>query len=117
MLNKTVAAVKSVKLTRTIVSSALAFGTIITFGNVPAQAFQIFFGEDLNNSNSVPLASFPNASDAESNFLSNLVEVGTEDFEGFATGASGLLDLTFPDSDITATLSGGGGTNTVCSCW
>ncbi|NET25107.1 hypothetical protein [Okeania sp. SIO1I7] len=41
MLNKTVAAVKSVKLTRTIVSSALAFGTIITFGNVPAQAFQI----------------------------------------------------------------------------
>ncbi|NEP72597.1 MAG: PEP-CTERM sorting domain-containing protein [Okeania sp. SIO2G4] len=109
MLNKTVAAVKSVKLTRTIVSSALAFGTIITFGNVPAQAFQIFFGEDLNNSNSVPLASFPNASDAESNFLSNLVEVGTEDFEGFATGASGLLDLTFPDSDITATLSGGGG--------
>ena len=109
MLNKTVAAVKSVKLTRTIVSSALAFGTIITFGNVPAQAFQIFFGEDLNNSSSVPLASFPNASAAESDFLSNLVGVGTEDFEGFATGTSGPLDLTFPDSDITATLSGGGG--------
>ncbi|MDY7004860.1 MAG: PEP-CTERM sorting domain-containing protein [Cyanobacteriota bacterium] len=109
MLNKTVAAVKNVKLTRTIVSSALAFGTIVTFGNVPAQAFQIFFGEDLNDSSSAPLASFPNASGAESDFLSNLVEVGTEDFEGFATGTSGPLDLTFPDSNITATLSGGGG--------
>ncbi|NET25108.1 MAG: PEP-CTERM sorting domain-containing protein [Okeania sp. SIO1I7] len=70
---------------------------------------QIFFGEDLNDSNSVPLASFPNASAAESDFLSNLVGVGTEDFEGFATGTSGPLDLTFPGSNITATLSGGGG--------
>jgi hypothetical protein len=107
----TVAAVKSVKFTRAIVSSALVFGSIITFGNLPAQAFQVFFGEDLNNSNFVPLASFPNASGAKSNFLSNLVGVGTEDFEGFATGTSRPLNLTFPGStgNIIATLSGGGG--------
>lgn len=57
------------------------------------------------------MASFPNASGAESDFLSNLVGVGTEDFEGFATGTGEPLNLTFPGStgNITATLSGGSG--------
>lgn len=65
----------------------------------------------MNRSDFVRLTSFPDASSAESNFLSNLVGVGTEDFEGFATGTSAPLNLTFPGStgNITATLSDGGG--------
>ena len=77
----------------------------------PAQAIQIFFGEDLNSSAVFPLPSFPNASSAESDFLSNLVGTETEDLEGFADGTGTPLNLTFPGStgNITATLSGGGG--------
>jgi hypothetical protein len=73
-------------------------------------ATQTFFGEDLNNSTSVPLASTPNASGAETNFLANLTGVGTEDFEG--QSGSAPLALTFPGSlgtSITATLEGGSG--------
>ena len=101
-------------LTRTVQTlvHVVAFSTIIGFGNAPAQAFQIFFGEDLHNSPSVPLSSTPNASAAESNFLSNLVVgVGTEDFDGLATHTVSPLNLLFPGStgNITTTLSGGGG--------
>ena len=91
----------------------LIMGVVASLGIVasPAQAIQIFFGEDLNSSATVPLPSFPNASSAESDFLSNLVGTGTEDFEGFADGTDTPLNLTFPGStgNITATLSGGGG--------
>ncbi len=83
------------------------------FAIAPAQAseFLTFFGEDLNDSDTIPLASFPNASAAESEFLSLLTGVGTEDFESFTTGTSAPLDLIFPNisEDISATLSGGGG--------
>ncbi|MGD1703233.1 PEP-CTERM sorting domain-containing protein [Dapis sp. BLCC M229] len=104
-------AVKSLKLTKFIASSTLAFGAMVSFGNAPAQAFQIFFGEDLNNSPFVPLSSTPNASTAESDFLSNLVGIGTEDFEGFAANTTDPLNLVFPGStgNLTATLSGGNG--------
>jgi hypothetical protein len=67
----------------------------------------IFFGEDLNNSSSVPLATYPNASTAEANFLSNLVGVGTETFEGFLAGTNAPQTLTFPGAG-TATLTGTG---------
>lgn len=73
-----------------------------------ASAYNVFFGEDLNNSVSTPLASTPNASAAESAFLSNLFGVGTEDFEGFANGTVDPLALVFPGAG-TATLSGGSG--------
>ncbi len=70
-----------------------------------AQAATIYFGEDLNNSNSVPLASYPNASAASASFLSNLVGTGTETFEGISGSAP--VTLTFPGAG-TATLSGSG---------
>jgi hypothetical protein len=73
-----------------------------------AQAYSIFFGEDLNNSATVPLASTPNASAAETSFLSNLIGVGTETFEGIASGSTQPLALTFPGAG-TATLTGGNG--------
>ena len=72
-----------------------------------AQAYQVFMGEDLNNNPQVPLSSFVNASTAESAFLSNLVDVGTETFEGSALGTRNLLELAFPGAGI-ATLSGTG---------
>lgn len=74
-----------------------------------ASAFSVFFGEDINNSESTPIAAFPNASAAEASFLSNLIGVGTEDFEGFTDGTTAPLALVFPGAG-TATLSGGNGT-------
>jgi hypothetical protein len=73
-----------------------------------ASAFTVFFGEDVNNSESTPLAAFPNATAAEAAFQSNLFGVGTEDFEGFSSGTGNPLALVFPGAG-TATLSGGGG--------
>jgi hypothetical protein len=73
-----------------------------------ASAFSIFFGEDVNNSESTPLAAFPNANAAEAAFLSNLIGVGTEDFEGFTAGTVAPLNLVFPGAG-TATLTGGSG--------
>ena len=89
----------------------VAGGLALALG-APAPAahasFLTFFGEDLNNSPTVPLGSFPSASAAEADFLSNLVGVGTEDFESFANGTGEPLNLTFPGAG-GATLSGGGG--------
>jgi hypothetical protein len=66
------------------------------------------FGEDLNSSSSTPLSSIPNASGAESSFLSQLSGVGTETFESQTIGAGVSLVLTFPGAG-TATLTGGNG--------
>lgn len=89
-----------------IASLTLAAGLALSASQ--ANAYQIFFGEDLNNSESNPLASVPNSSSAESSFLSNLVGTGTEDFESYADGQGEPLNLTFPGAG-TATLSGGNG--------
>ena len=71
----------------------------------PASA-TIFFGEDLNPGQTVPAGG--NAETARNQFLSNLVGVGTEDFESFSPGtfADGV-NLTFPGvgGSISATLS------------
>ena len=78
----------------------------------PAHAYRIFFGEDLNNSGLRPLSSFTNAKTAEANFLSGLVGVGTETFEGFTPGSRGSLNLSFPGAG-TATLQGNGNISSV----
>jgi len=74
----------------------------------PASAAYVTFGEDLNNSATVPLASTPNSSAKSAQFQSLLIGVGTEDFEGIATGTVAPLGLTFPGAGM-ATLSGGSG--------
>ena len=82
----------------------------------PAQAVQLFFGEDLHNDAFTQIGATPNASQAELDFLSNLVGVGTEDFEGVPTGASAPLSLSFPGAGtatLSATLSGNGSVSTV----
>lgn len=92
--------------------SAVAAGALalagIAMSPQSASAFQIFFGEDLNNSAFTPLGATPNATAAENQFLNVLSGVGTEDFEGFANGVGAPLALSFPGA-ANATLSGGSG--------
>lgn len=90
------------KLTSLTLAAGLALSA------TQANAYLLFFGEDLNNSESTPLAAVPNASGAESSFLSNLTGVGTETFESIPDGSSQPLALNFPGAG-TATLSGGNG--------
>ena len=65
----------------------------------------IFYGEDLNNSMTVPLSSYPNSTAAQTAFLANLVGVGTETFESFSAGTMAPLGLSFAGAG-TATLTG-----------
>jgi len=86
--------------------AALAGATVLALGiATPACAYQMFFGNDTNGSNTVPLATFPNATAARTSFLSNLIGVGTENFE--TRSGSAPLALTFPGAGA-ATLNGTG---------
>lgn len=80
---------------------------LAAFGTSNAHAYQVFFGEDVNNSATVPLTSTPNAAAKEALFKSNLTGVGTEDFETIAAGSIAPLTLDFGSAG-TATLSGNG---------
>lgn len=96
----------TIKFFRTAVLAAATAAAAMTASS--ANAYMTFFGEDLNNSASVPLSSTPNASAAEASFLSHLTGVGTETFEGFAANTAGPLNLSFPGAG-NATLAGGNG--------
>jgi len=95
-------------MNKTVTSIALA---ALGFGVGSAQAYSVYFGEDLNNSATVPLAAVPFSAAAETAFKSNLTGIGTETFENQPTGASTGLTLTFPGSagDLTAKLEGSSG--------
>ena len=71
-----------------------------------------YFGEDLGLGETIRLPSHPNADAARAAFFSNLIGVGTEDFESYATGAGTPLVVTFPGTG-TATLNGTGSVATV----
>jgi hypothetical protein len=80
---------------------------------IAAQAAPVtFFGEDPVTSMSIPVGS--NAAAARGNFLSSLIGVGNQDFEGFADNTGAPINLTFPGSSggLTATLNGAGRTGT-----
>jgi len=83
--------------------AVIAFGLVSMSWAVPVT----FFGEDLGLGESTPLSAWPNATAAETAFLSNLVGVGTEDFESLSVGTSVPIPLTFPGAG-TATLTGSG---------
>lgn len=86
-----------------VLVSMLLFGT----GGAHA-AHIIFYGEDAGlGHGGGRLTSHPNADAARADFLSYLVGVGTEDFEGIAGGTTTPLSLVFPGAG-TATLSGSG---------
>lgn len=71
-----------------------------------AFAYTTFFGQDNNPTPGSP-ATYPNSVTAQTQFLSNLSGVGTENFESFPTGSIAPLSLSFPGAG-TATLTGTG---------
>jgi len=71
-----------------------------------ANAYQIFSGID-NNGNPIAQVSATNTLAAQSTFLSNLIGVGTENFELKSVGEIAPLTLNF-GATSTATLSGAG---------
>ena len=76
-----------------------------------AEAFQIFFGEDLGLGEAVRLPATPNTDSAEASFISSLQGTGTEDFESQIPGKVTPLPLIFPGnigSTINATLVSSG---------
>ena len=92
----------------------LATAAAAAFSSSGAGAYTIFFGQDLGLGEGTPLPAVSriNSTAAQNSFLSNLVGVGTETFEGFATGTSAPLNLSFPGAG-TATLGGTGSIATV----
>ena len=97
------------KLAHALAKASVLVGATVVLGAGPASAAYVtFFGEDANNSATVPLASTPTSTAKSAQFQSSLIGVGTEDFEGIATGTGAPLGLTFPGAG-TATLSGGSG--------
>ncbi|MBW4610135.1 MAG: hypothetical protein KME22_23715 [Hassallia sp. WJT32-NPBG1] len=99
------------KLTDQLITSAIATAVVVIIGT-PAHAYQIYFGEDINESASFNppfprLPSTPNADAARNDFLSNLAGAGTETFEGFAPGNVSSFSINFPGAG-TATFQGQG---------
>jgi len=95
-------------------SIAIAFGLSSLALTQSAYGFSTYFGEDLNTSETTPLTNLLNSNAAQSQFLSGLVGVGTENFEGFATNSSAPFSLNFGEAG-TATLSGSGSIKSVAS--
>ena len=92
----------------------LATAAAAVFSAGSASAYNIYFGQDLGLGEGTPLpvASRVQSTAAQNAFLANLVGVGTETFEGFATGTGTPLNLTFPGAG-SATLGGTGSIATV----
>jgi PEP-CTERM motif len=80
---------------------------ILTVTTTGALAGTVYFGEDLGQGENTRLASHPNADAARNSFMGQLIGVGTETFESFASGTAAPLTLTFPGAG-TATLNGDG---------
>lgn len=85
----------------------LAVATLATFAAGSASAYATFSGVD-DNGTTAALATTPNSSAAEAMFKSNLIGVGTENFESQAVGALAPLTLNFGVAG-NATLQGGSG--------
>lgn len=88
-----------------------AFVLPLLVSTAKVHAFTLFSQRDLNSApgNAVPpLTEFPNSSQAEANFLSQLAaSVATEDFESFTSGQSSPLSLVFPGAGTTMLLGNG----------
>jgi hypothetical protein len=90
---------KEVKMTKSlrmvaaicfVISLALVTPVLVVYA-----AATEYFGEDLGLGESTRLASWPNATAAEAEFLSHLSGVGTEDFESFTDSTGAPLSIDF----------------------
>lgn len=89
------------------IASLILAGMVLISSNASA-AIVTFFGQDLVPGGVVPAGGL--AETARNDFLSNLVGVGTEDFESLSTSDSSPFSIDFAGSagNITATLAGTG---------
>ena len=86
---------------------ALALTLAAAF-TAPALAAPVtFFGEDINNAGDPTQAATTNADAARVSLFSNLVGVGTETFESFATNTTAPIAVSFGAAG-TATINGSG---------
>jgi hypothetical protein len=81
------------------------FSIILFVGGSANAGKTIYTGEDLGLGEYTRLPTWPNADAAQTSFLSALIGVGTESFEGFADGTTPPLVLNFSGAG-TATLTG-----------
>ena len=94
-------------ISKTTLSAALLIAAAILGKTTPAQAFSIYFGEDLSSNENARLTASPNADAARTDFLSRLVNVGTETFESAALWTEAPLSISFGAAG-TATMGGDG---------
>ena len=94
--------IRKATLTTGLLIAAATVGTA-----APAQAFSLYFGEDLGKGEQVRLNATPNANRARDQFLSNLIGVGTENFERYSVETEAPLSINFGSAG-TATLLGNG---------
>lgn len=96
------------KLIRKATLTAALLATAVTVGKAtPAQAFSLYFGEDLSQNEFSRLTTTPKADAARNDFFSRLVGVGTETFESYNNLTGGPLSIGFGSAG-TATMSGNG---------
>ena len=98
---------------RVNVVCGLFLGWLAATGPVSA-APTMFFGEDPGLGETQALGSFPNATSAFNDFISNLSLSGSESFEGFALNQTAPLNLSFSGL-ATALLAGNGDIRVVMS--
>jgi len=93
----------------------LSCAALLTLGTATlSSAYSTYFGQDSGSGEGTRLSSHLNSDAARASFMSNLSGVGTETFDGFTTGTSGPLSLSFAGAG-TATIKGTGEVATVIS--
>ncbi|PIQ89464.1 MAG: PEP-CTERM sorting domain-containing protein [Candidatus Omnitrophica bacterium CG11_big_fil_rev_8_21_14_0_20_42_13] len=92
---------------KSIIFSVLSIVLTFCIGNFVYAAPVTFFGEDLGGGEAVRLASTPNSNAARANFFTNLLGVGTENFEGFATSTGVPLAVNFGAAGTANLLNSG----------
>ncbi|HLO49940.1 MAG TPA: PEP-CTERM sorting domain-containing protein [Kamptonema sp.] len=96
------------KLIRKATLTAALLATAAIVGKAtPAQAFSLYFGEDLSQNENIRLTTTPKANAARNDFLSQLVGVGTETFESYNASTGAPLSIGFGNAG-TATMGGSG---------
>jgi len=94
-------------ISKTTLTAALLIAAATLGKTTPAQAFSFYFGEDLSSNENVRLTASPKADAARTEFLSRLVDVGTETFESAELWTGAPLSISFGSAG-TATMGGDG---------
>ena len=80
-----------------VLSAAVVATSIAT----PVEGLQIFYGQDAGLGKDTRLVNRPNADAVRDRFLSNLVNVKTENFDNYSAGCYEGLYIDFPKDTVT----------------